>query len=109
VRDLIAALDIVIIPSIQEGFPMVTLEAMAMKKPVVATKIDGITEQIRNGVEGLLVASRSHTELTGAIMSIARDPLLASTLGNAARQRVVAEFSVQRMIEATMKVYDELV
>lgn len=108
IRDILAALDIIVIPSVLEGFPMITLEAMAMKKPIIATRIDGATEQITDGQEGLLVASRSPAELTRAIVRVAGDSLLASILGNAARQRVTAEFSVQKMIQATIKVYDEL-
>jgi glycosyltransferase involved in cell wall biosynthesis len=108
IRDVLAALDIIVITSVLEGFPMITLEAMAMGKPIIATRIDGTTEQIRDGKEGLLVASRSPAELTKAIVRVAGDSLLASSLGNAARQRVIAEFSVQQMIEATIKVYEEL-
>ncbi len=108
IRDILTALDIVVVPSIQEGFSMLTLEAMAMNKPIVATRIDGTTEQITDGREGLLVPSRNPAELTKAILRIACDPALATTLGNAARQRVKAAFSVQRMIQETIKVYDEL-
>src|SRR3990170_9112211 len=63
IRDVLAALDILVIPSVLEGLPMITLEAMAMGKPIIATRIDGITEQIRDGKEGLLIASRSPVEL----------------------------------------------
>jgi glycosyltransferase involved in cell wall biosynthesis len=108
IRDVLAALDIIVIPSVLEGFPMITLEAMAMGKPIIATRINGTKEQIKNGKEGLLVASQSPAELTRAIGRIIGDSLLASSLGNAARQRVTTEFSVQQMIEATIKVYDEL-
>ncbi|MHB8910138.1 MAG: glycosyltransferase family 4 protein [Syntrophales bacterium] len=108
IRDILAALDIIVVPSVLEGFPMITLEAMAMGKPIVATRINGTTEQITDGEEGLLVPPRSPGELTRAIVRIAGDPVLASALGNAARQRVMAEFSVQQMIQETIKVYDEL-
>ncbi|HLA28916.1 MAG TPA: glycosyltransferase family 4 protein [Syntrophales bacterium] len=108
IRDVLAALDILVIPSVLEGFPMITLEAMAMGKPIIATRIDGITEQIRDGKEGFLVASRSPAELTQAIVKVAGDSLLADRLGNSARQRVATEFSVQQMIGATIKVYEEL-
>jgi len=108
IRDVLTALDILVIPSVLEGFPMITLEGMAMGKPIIATRIDGTTEQIKDDKEGILVASRSPAELTKAIVRVAGDSLLASSLGNAARQRVIAEFSVQQMIEATIKVYEEL-
>jgi glycosyltransferase involved in cell wall biosynthesis len=108
IRDILAAMDIVVVPSIQEGFPVLTLEAMAMEKPIVATAIDGITEQITNAKEGLLVPTKSPADLTKAIVTIASNPIMADTLGKAARRRVTTEFSVQQMIKATIHVYDDL-
>ncbi len=108
VRDMLAAMDVVVIPSVLEGFPMITLEAMAMEKPVVATAIDGITEQIAEGQEGLLVAPKNPTALTLAIKRLADNPSYARTLGFNARARVVRDFTVQKMITETIKVYEAL-
>ena len=108
IRDTLAALDIVVIPSVLEGFPFVTLEAMAMGKPIVATAIDGISEQIMDGREGILVPPRNTDNLAQAIIKIVSNPIMADTLGKAARERVTAEFSVQQMIKATVHVYDGL-
>jgi len=108
IRYTLTALDVVVIPSVLEGFPIVTLEAMAMGKPIVATAIDGITEQIVDGREGILVPPRNTANLTQAIIKIASNPNMADTLGKAARKRVTAEFSVQQMIKATIHVYDDL-
>jgi len=108
IRDTLTALDIVVIPSVLEGFPIVTLEAMAMGKPIVATAIDGITEQIMDGREGILVPPRNTTKLSQAIIKIVSNPIMADTLGKAARRRVTTEFSVQQMIKATIHVYDGL-
>jgi glycosyltransferase involved in cell wall biosynthesis len=108
IGDLMAAMDMVIIPSLLEGFPMVTLEAMAMEKPIIATAIDGITEQITDGCEGLLIPPRNPPALAMAMRRLANDPTGRRALGIAARRRVVRDFSVQRMIADTLGVYETL-
>ncbi|HAJ27819.1 MAG TPA: hypothetical protein DCG53_11360 [Syntrophus sp. (in: bacteria)] len=108
IRDILSALDVVVIPSVLEGFPIVTLEAMAMGKPIVATAIDGITEQIMDGREGILIPPRNTANLTQAIINIVSNPMLSDDLGKTARERVTAEFSVQQMIKATIHVYENL-
>jgi glycosyltransferase involved in cell wall biosynthesis len=108
IRDMMAAMDVVVIPSVLEGFPMVTLEAMAMEKPIVATSTDGIMEQITNGKEGLLVAPKSPPALAQAVKRLVDDPGYARSLGINARAKVVRDFSVHRMITETIKVYETL-
>ena len=98
-------MDIKVIPSLSEGFPMVTLEAMAMERPIVATSIDGITEQITDGVEGILVPPMDPNAIAAAINRIIENKELARSLGSAARKRVEREFTVETMINETEKVY----
>jgi len=93
------------IPSLLERFPMVTLEAMAMSKPIIATDIDGITEQITNGVNGILVPPKNPYALAKAIIKVLNDKETARTMGLAARERVEQEFSVEKMVGETEKVY----
>jgi glycosyltransferase involved in cell wall biosynthesis len=108
IMDILAATDIIVIPSLQEGFPMITLEAMAMKKPIIATRINGITEQISDSVEGILVEPRNASALTIAIKRLVENPELATSLGEAARKRVIKDFSVEKMISETKSVYESL-
>ncbi|MFA5179815.1 MAG: glycosyltransferase family 4 protein [Syntrophales bacterium] len=108
IKDMMAAMDILVIPSLLEGFPMITLEAMAMEKPIVTTAIDGITEQIRDGKEGLLVAPKSPPALAQAVKRLVDDPGYASSLGINARVKAVQDFSVRKMISETIKVYEAL-
>jgi glycosyltransferase involved in cell wall biosynthesis len=108
IPEVLAAIDIMVVPSVLEGFPMVTLEAMAMEKPIVATAIPGITEQITNGKEGLLVPPDEPVALANAILRIANDPYFAQELGRVARRRVESEFSIEQMVELTMKTYEKL-
>jgi glycosyltransferase involved in cell wall biosynthesis len=87
---------------------MITLEAMAMKKPIIATRINGITEQISDSVEGILVDPRNASALTIAIKRLVENPELAASLGEAARKRVIKDFSVEKMISETKSVYESL-
>jgi glycosyltransferase involved in cell wall biosynthesis len=108
IKEILSAVDIVVIPSLLEGFPMLTLEAMAMAKPIVATRIDGITEQITDGVEGILVPPREPIALAAAINRIIENKEFARSLGLAARKRVEKEFTVEKMINETENVYHSL-
>ena len=108
IRDILAAVDLLVVPSLLEGFPMITLEAMAMAKPIVATNIDGITEQITNGENGILVSPRDPTALANAVIRLLGDRETAQQMGMAARGRVEREFSVEKMVSETEKVYQSL-
>ena len=108
IRDMMAAMDIIVIPSLLEGFPMITLEAMAMEKPIVTTSIDGIMEQIGDGREGLLIAPKSPPALAQAVKRLVDDPDYARSLGINAREKVVRDFSVHKMITETIRVYETL-
>jgi glycosyltransferase involved in cell wall biosynthesis len=84
---------------------MVTLEGMAMAKPIVATDIQGIIEQISGGSEGILVPPRDSAALATSILKLVQNEELASRLGIAARSRVERCFSVERMVRETERVY----
>jgi colanic acid/amylovoran biosynthesis glycosyltransferase len=80
--------------SFAEGVPVALMEAMAMEIPCVATRITGIPELIRDGVEGLLVTPSSVTELAEAIARLMDAPQLRRTLGENARKRVVERYDL---------------
>ena len=108
IRDMMAAMDVVVIPSLLEGFPMITLEAMAMEKAIVTTSIDGIMEQITDGREGLLIAPKSPPALAQAVKRLVDDPDYARSLGINARAKVIRDFSIRKMITKTVRVYETL-
>jgi glycosyltransferase involved in cell wall biosynthesis len=108
IPDLLPTMDVLAVPSLLEGFPMITLEAMALAIPVVATKIHGITEQIVDGKEGLLLPPRNPSALASAVTKLITDRELSSSIGKAARKRVESSFSVGRMVRETEKVYSSL-
>ncbi|MBW1613078.1 MAG: glycosyltransferase [Deltaproteobacteria bacterium] len=105
IKEILSAVDLLVVPSLLEGFPMVTLEAMAMAKPIVATNIDGITEQITDGVTGILVPPKDPSALAKAIIRALTNKELARSMGLSAREKVELEFSVEKMVAETERVY----
>jgi glycosyltransferase involved in cell wall biosynthesis len=78
---LLAGLDILAIPSRWEGLPIVLLEAMAMSRPIVATRVSGIPEVIQHEDNGLLVPPADPEALAGALQRLLTDPALRERLG----------------------------
>ncbi len=105
INDILAAIDLLVIPSLSEGFPMITLEAMAMEKAIIASCINGITEQITDGENGILVPPKDHISLAEAIMRLIQNRELPIKLSMSARKKVEQEFSVEKMVAETEKVY----
>jgi D-inositol-3-phosphate glycosyltransferase len=105
--DVYRAADIVAVPSYNESFGLVAVESMACGTPVVATRAGGIPEAISDGETGLLVPPHDEEALAQAIVRLLRDPELRQRIGSAGQQRVANEFSVDRMVERTLSVYEE--
>jgi Glycosyltransferase len=108
IKDILASIDVFVMPSLLEGLPMILLETMAMAKPIVATEIDGIKEILYNGEAGLLVPPKDPKALSDAIidMLIHRDK--AYQMGMAARKIVEGRFGVDVMVQKVEDVYEEL-
>ncbi len=107
VVDWYAAADVVVLPSLSEGFPFVVLEALAMSRPVVATNVNGVPEIIHDGCTGLLVPPRNPKALEAALQTLLRDPCLAARLGKAGQQEVAARFTAEKMVQHTVEVIEE--
>jgi glycosyltransferase involved in cell wall biosynthesis len=106
--DLLAAIDIFVHPSLWEGFGLAVLEAMAMGKPVIATRVSALPELIQDTVSGFLVAPKDADALAAVIIRLAGNGLLQQRIGEQARQRCLREFSVERMSAATRALYGEV-
>lgn len=107
VPDLVSTFDLFVLASIYEPFGLVLAEAMALEKPVVATCVDGIPEVVAEGETALLVPSRDPSALAEAAARLLGDPALAQRMGQAGRQRVLAQFTVEAMASKTMRLYEE--
>lgn len=97
-----------VLPSLSEGLSNTVLESMAAGVPVVATRVGGNPELIRDGIDGLLVPPRDPRALAQAISAILRDPERARTLGREAKRRVTECFSLERMVRETEELYATL-
>jgi glycosyltransferase involved in cell wall biosynthesis len=108
IKDMLSAIDVLVVPSLLEGFPMITLEGMAMAKPIIATRINGITEQLVDGESGILIPPKDPVAIAEAIVRLSTDKELAQKLGSEGRRRVEKEFTVEKMVSETEKVYQSL-
>ena len=108
VNKILSAIDILVIPSLLEGFPMITLEGMAMSKPIIATAIDGIKEQIIDGQLGIFIPPRDPYAIADAIIRLGKNKSFAQNLGLEARRTVEEQFTVERMVAETQRVYQSL-
>ncbi|MBC8555868.1 MAG: glycosyltransferase family 4 protein [Candidatus Brocadiales bacterium] len=105
--DYINASEIFILPTLrQEGMPFSLLEAMSCQKPVIASKIGGITSVIDDGVNGLLVPPGNISKLIEKINFLLNNKDFADKLADSARKKVVQNFSHEKMIEETLKVFE---
>ena len=105
---LLAAADLLVLPSLYEGLPNVVLEAMRFAKPVVATAAPGTTEVVADGQTGLLVPRRDPPALAEALRTVIQDRDLARRLGAGGRARVAAEFRADAMIARFAELYETL-
>jgi glycosyltransferase involved in cell wall biosynthesis len=105
---LLAAADLLVLPSLYEGLPNVVLEAMRFSKPVVATAAPGTTEVVADAETGLLVPIGNPPVLAKAIRDVTDDPALARRLGEAGRARVEREFGVDLMVERFAALYERI-
>jgi glycosyltransferase involved in cell wall biosynthesis len=100
---------IVCLPSYYgEGVPRVLIEAAACGRPIVTTDTPGCREVVDHGDNGLLVPPRAPSALAEALRTLASDPKLRIEMGRRGRERAVAEFSLDRVVAATLAVYERL-
>lgn len=107
--DFINMMDIFILPSLHEGIPMVLLEALALKRPVVASRVGGIPEVLSHGRSGILVSPAKPDELARAIADLIKNHEKAVAIGEAGRVQIESEFSASVMANRTVSIYESLV
>jgi glycosyltransferase involved in cell wall biosynthesis len=105
VRVLYAASDIFVLPSLAEGDPLVTLEAMASGKPVIGTKVGGIPHHIRDGWNGFLIDPANEQQLAGKIKYLMDNPEERKIMGENSRRYAEAEFDWSKVAERLLEVY----
>jgi colanic acid/amylovoran biosynthesis glycosyltransferase len=107
VRAEMRAADVLVMPSLSEGFGIAALEAQAMKLPVVCSDAEGLPENVQDMVTGFVVPRRSSDLLADRLATLASDPELRQVMGEAGRERVSHCFRVEQEIDAFERLYAE--
>jgi glycosyltransferase involved in cell wall biosynthesis len=102
------SVDVLALPSRWEAFGIVNLEAMAAAKPVVGFGVEGVPEVVVDGETGLLSSAGDRDGLLGDLVRVLSDPELAARLGQAGRRRFAERFPPERMVQAHVELYEEL-
>jgi glycosyltransferase involved in cell wall biosynthesis len=108
VPELLEAADLVVLPSLYEGLPLVAIEALAARRPMVATAVDGTPEVVIHEKTGLLAPPANPAALAAAIDRLLADPALAARLAAAGQSFVRENFTLKRQIDQTAALYSEL-
>jgi glycosyltransferase involved in cell wall biosynthesis len=103
-----AAFDAMVLPSINEGTPVSAIEALAAGRPVVATRVGGVPDVVREGEDGFLVDAGDVDALAERLAQLAADRELRERLGAAGRARVIPRYSVERLIDDIDRLYRSL-
>jgi glycosyltransferase involved in cell wall biosynthesis len=104
----LAGVDLLAMPSLYEGLGVAALEGMAAGRPVVATRVGGLSESVLDGVSGFLVPPQDPAALAAAIAKLARSRALGQAMGGRGRERASEYFSLQRMALQNEFYYREL-
>jgi glycosyltransferase involved in cell wall biosynthesis len=109
IAEVLSAMDVFVLPSYWEGMPGVVLEAMAMARPVVTTRVRGCREVTVDGETGILVPPRDVEALAEAIVRLVSDKELARRMGLAGRKRVEERFDRDKVVRKQLEALVELV
>jgi glycosyltransferase involved in cell wall biosynthesis len=109
VPDLMAAFDVFVLPSLNEGMGRVLLEAGAAGTARIATRVGGVPDIVRDGETGLLVPPRDARAIADAVLELERNPARRAMLGAAARADVVPQFGLEQMVMRIEALYEDAV
>jgi glycosyltransferase involved in cell wall biosynthesis len=103
-----AAFDVLVLPSGNEGTPVTVIEALAAERPVVATRVGGVPDVVRDGEDGFLVEAGATDDLADRLGRLARDPALRARMGKKGRERVLPRYAVERLVDDVDELYRSL-
>jgi glycosyltransferase involved in cell wall biosynthesis len=98
IPELLSAMDLFVMPSLGDAFPLAAIEAMAAGLPVVATTVDGLPECVLGDKTGLLVPPADHRALSEAVIYLLSDKELCRQFGRAGRRHVFDNLSIERIL-----------
>lgn len=109
VADFYRSVEVVVVPSRQESFGVTAVEGSACARPVIASRVGGLTEVIVSGETGLLVSPDSIPELVEAMERLIQDPTLRATMGRQGRENVLRFYDWQRNVTQMELVYERVI
>lgn len=105
---VLAGIDIAVLCSETEAFPVSVVEYMAAGKPVVASRVGSVEEMVEDGRTGLLIPPRDPQALAGAIVHVLEEPGLAHKMGLAGREKAMSDFNIYEMERRRARLFEEL-
>ena len=108
-NQLLSVSDILLLPSELESFGLVALEAMACEVPVIATRVGGIPEVVRDGVDGFLYDVGDIQSMAAGCLSILNNPKLRVDMGATARERATQEFCASKIVLRYEDLYERTI
>lgn len=108
IRELLACIDVLVLPSLNEALGLVLLQAQAAGVPVVATAVGGVAEAVRDGVTGVLVAPGDGRVIAEAVARLLSDQAAAAAMGSEGRKWVSGRFTADTMVRNHELLYGEL-
>jgi glycosyltransferase involved in cell wall biosynthesis len=107
-NNIMRTIDLLILPSLWEGFGIVLIEAMAAGKPCLTTQISSMPEIVENNISGIVVSARDSNSLAEACLKIISDKELANKMGMEGKRIANERFEIVKMIDSYEKVFNEL-
>jgi glycosyltransferase involved in cell wall biosynthesis len=104
-KEIYNAMDVLILPSRKEGFPLVPIEAMMMKKPVIRSNVEGAYDQIIDGFNGYIFDSENDVQLAAIIEKMSLNPEILPVLGENAYNHAITNFTEDTMVDKLLDVY----
>ncbi len=109
IKEIISALDVLVLPSLREGQPIILLEAMCMAKAIVTTNIEGMSETITNNDSGIIVDPMNAHALSEAIINLVKNKAMAQKLGMRARLACINNFNLKDKIAEQQQLYESII
>lgn len=105
IDDVMKSIDVLVLPSLWEGFGIVLIEAMAAGKPVITTTASNMPEIVTNDTEGFLIQPGDEGALYEELAKLYQDPKLRKKMGELGRKRVLKQFTLKRMVSETERIF----
>ena len=108
VQNLMSQLDLIVLSSLWEGLPLTPIEAYSVGRTIVATRVDGTPEIVRDGVDGYLIDPKSSEQIAEAVCKVIENDEKREQMEMNAKERYVQEFSFVQLAEKYSRFYEEL-